>query len=503
MPAWYHSRNRRGEQVVDRRPSLILHQLAPAALLSLFACNAVSQARAPTAHNKASSAVQRGAPTPKIPLPFAQDPYPSTYRPLPRTNTLIVHATILDGVGGKFVEASVLMRAGKIVAVGSGVQAPAGFTVIDAQGRWVTPGIIDIHSHDGTYVAPLTSVDAVASDVSEGTDPNTANVWVEHSVNPQDPAFVKALEGGVTTLQVLPGSSNLFGGRSVILKTVTATTMQGMKFPGAPAGLKMACGESPKGHYGGKGVFPSSRMGEVAGVRDAFIRARDYQHKWEAYENGSAAEPPTRDLKLDTLAAVLRGEVLVHMHCYRADEMAVMLDVAQEFGFHITAFHHAAEAYKIADLLAQRGVCAAVWSDWWGFKMEAYDAIRENAAFVDAAGACVTMHSDSPWVGQRLTLEAAKAAAAGRQAGVDVPPERAIRWVTSNPAKAIGLDSIVGSIAPGKNADLVLWSGDPFSVYTKADEVFIDGALVFDRADPRRQPRADFELGQPTMGARP
>ena len=141
-----------------------------------------------------------------------------------------------------------------------------------------------------------------------------------------------------------------------------------------------------------------------------------------------------------------------------------MLDVAQEFGFHITAFHHAAEAYKIADLLAQRGVCAAVWSDWWGFKMEAYDAIRENAAFVDAAGACVTMHSDSPWVGQRLTLEAAKAAAAGRQAGVDVPPERAIRWVTSNPAKAIGLDSMVGSIAPGNNADLVLWSGDPFSV---------------------------------------
>jgi imidazolonepropionase-like amidohydrolase len=194
---------------------------------------------------------------------------------------------------------------------------------------------------------------------------------------------------------------------------------------------------------------------------------------------------------------VLLGEMKVHVHCYRADDIAVMLSVAREFGFRIAAVHHAAEAYKIAELLRDDGVCAAVWPDWWGFKREAEDAIPENAAFVDAVGGCALMHSDIPLLGDRLNTEAAKAAAAGRRAGLDLPPERAIRWITSNPARALGLDERIGSITAGKNADLVIWSGDPFSVYTHADQVFIDGALVYDRSDPARHPRSDFELGRP------
>jgi len=189
----------------------------------------------------------------------------------------------------------------------------------------------------------------------------------------------------------------------------------------------------------------------------------------------------------------------VQWHCYRADDMATLFDVAKEAGFHVAAFHHAVEAYKIPQLFVKNNTCAVVWSDWWGYKMEALDGIRENAAFVDAAGACVTLHSDSPWLGQRLNLEAGKALAAGRRAGLTLGAERAIAWVTSNPAKALGLEARIGSLEPGKNADAVIWSGDPFSVYTHADQVFIDGALVYDRADPARRPRSDFELGQPSM----
>ena len=439
----------------------------------------------------------------KTPAPFALNPYPSTYRPLPRTDTLLVHATILDGAGRRFDDADLLLKDGKIAAVGGHLDARPGAVVIDVQGRWVTPGIIDVHSHDGDFAAPYTGDELDHSDVNESTDPNTANVWAEHSITVQDPSFSRALAGGVTTLQILPGSSNLFGGRSVVLKNVPAATVQAMKFPEAPYGLKMACGENPLHTYGDKGRFPASRMGNFAGYREGWIKAREYERKWDAYERDETHEAPARDLKLDTLVGVLRGDIRVHMHCYRADEMAYVLDMAKEFGYRVAAFHHAVEAYKIAGLLAKENVCAVVWSDWWGYKMEAYDAIRENAAFVDAAGGCVTMHSDSAVVGQRLTLEAGKAMAAGRRAGLDIRPEHAIGWVTSNPAKALGLESQVGSLQVGMNADVVIWSGDPFSVYTQARQVFIDGALVYDRQNPARRPLSDFELGQPSGGVRP
>jgi len=432
------------------------------------------------------------------------DPYPSTYKPLPRSDTFIANTTILDGRGHRLENASVLLHDGKIIAIGPSLKPPENALVIDGHSRWVTPGLVDVHSHLGDFAAPLTPADLRVSDVNEATDPNTAQVWALHSITVQDPQFSRVRAGGVTTLQVLPGSTNLFGGRGVVLKNVPATTVQEMEFPGARASLKMACGENPKYNYGEKGRSPASRMGDVAGYREAWIKAEEYQRKWDQYnrKHDPSAEPPARDLKLETLAAVLRGDILVHIHCYRADDMAIMLDLASEFGFKITAFHHAVEAYKIADRLAQSGVCAAVWPDWWGYKMEAYDGIRANAADLDAAGACVMLHSDTPVDAERFPLDAAIAMGAGRRAGLNISEERAIQWLTLNPAKALGLDDRIGSLEIGKNADVVVWSGDPFSVYTKADLVFIDGAVVYDRHDPKMQPLSDFELGQPASGSR-
>ena len=193
---------------------------------------------------------------------------------------------------------------------------------------------------------------------------------------------------------------------------------------------------------------------------------------------------------------MLRGDILIQNHCYRADEMSVMLDIAKEFGYQVKAFHHATEAYKIGDLLKESGTCVATWAHWWGFKMEANDGIRENAAILDAAGVCVTMHSDSPVIGQRLNIEAAKAAGAGRHMGLAEPPEHVIEWITRNPAKVLGLDDRIGTLAAGYNADIVIWSGDPFSIYTKADTVLIDGAIAYDRLDPAYQPLSDFQLGR-------
>lgn len=432
-----------------------------------------------------------GAVPARTPPPFA-----STYRPLPSQPTLIRNATILTAAGPRLEGASILLSDGKVAAVGADVGAPADAVVIDGTGKWVTPGLIDSHSHLGVYSAPG---GRALSDGNEATAPNTAEVWAEHSVWPQDPQFPLALAGGVTTLQVLPGSANLFGGRSVTLKNVPSVSVQGMKFPGAPYGLKMACGENPKRVYGDKGRLPSTRMGNMAGYRAAWIRARAYADKWAKWEkDGSEPEKrPERDLQLETLAGVLAGEIRVQNHCYRADEMLQMIDLAKEFGYAIASFHHAVEAYKIRDVLAREGICGSLWSNWWGFKIEAYDGIPQNLALVDEAGACAILHSDSSQGIQRLNQDAAKALRAGREAGIDVGYEEAVRWITIHPAKAIGVDRWTGSLEPGKMADLVLWSGDPFSVYSRPEKVFVDGALLFDRADAARQPTTDFELGLP------
>jgi imidazolonepropionase-like amidohydrolase len=423
----------------------------------------------------------------------SKDPYPSTYKPFAGRPTVIRNATVYDGEGGRFDNAAVLFRDGKIEKVTTGkVELPSGYDVIDGTGKWVTPGIIDVHSHLGDYPSP--GVDA-HSDGNEMTGPVRAEVWAEHSVWPQDPGFSRALaNGGVTALQILPGSANLFGGRSVVLKNVYARTVQGMKFPQAPYGLKMACGENPKRVYGGRNQMPGTRMGNMAVNRATWIRAADYKRKLDK------GESVTRDLQLETLAGVLSGDILVHNHCYRADEMAQVIDMSKEFGYKVSTFHHAVEAYKIADMLKDNNICAAMWSDWWGFKMESYDAINENIPMVHKAGGCAIVHSDDANGIQRLNQEAAKALSDGRRMGIAISDEVAWTWLSYNPAKALGISDKTGSLKDGKMADVVLWNGNPLSVYTRPEKVWIDGAMMYDANDPKRRPVSDFELGQPGEG---
>lgn len=419
--------------------------------------------------------------------------YPSTYQRRAHPPVVIRNATILTGTGEEIPNGSVVFREGRIVAVGREVQAPSDAVSVDGTGKFVTPGIIDTHSHIGVYAAPGTFAESDGNELP--VNANTAYVWAEHSIWPQDPQIPLAIAGGITTMQVLPGSGNLIGGRGVTVKVIPARTVQEMKFPGAPHGLKMACGENPKRVYGERGG-PATRMGNMAGYRSAFIAAEQYRRKWEAWRAKREGDPPERNLRDETLAGVLRGEILVQNHCYRADEMVQMLDLAREFGFAIRSFHHAVEAYKIADKLAEAGTAASIWADWWGFKEEAMDGILENAGILHKHGARPIIHSDSPSGIQRLNQEAAKAMYAGRRAGIEISRAEAIQWITANPAWAIGLDSVIGTLAPGKLADVVVWSGDPFSVYAKALQVFNDGWLVYDRNDPSKQPKMDFEIGQ-------
>ena len=425
--------------------------------------------------------------------------YESTYKPEESGKVLITNANILTGQGDSILDASILIDQNKIVAVGKDLDS-SDATVVDAEGKWVTPGIIDIHSHMGVYPAPSLRSN---SDGNEATSPTTPHVWAEHSVWTQDPQYTLALKGGITSFHVLVGSANLIGGRGVTLKNVRSRTVQGMKFPNAPYSLKMACGENPKRVYGGRNSEPSTRMGNVAGYRDAWIEAEEYLRSLKEYaekpdEDKEPSDRPSRDLGLETMIGVLEGDILVQMHCYRGEEMVVMLDVAKEFDYKITTFHHAIEAYKVADILAQNSVCAAMWADWWGFKNEAFDMVWENTAIVDQAEdktGCAIVHSDSAVDIQRMNQQAAKALAAGQKAGLDINRERAIQWITLNPAIALGIGDQVGSIEPGKMADIVIWSHDPFSVYSRAEKVFIDGLLKFDIDDPSSFERTDFDLG--------
>lgn len=434
-------------------------------------------------------------PAPKLQggSPEAETVLASTYHAWPGVPTVIRNVTIYDGKGGRIENGAVRFEGGKVAAIGPSVNE-AGATVIDGAGKWVTPGIIDIHSHLGDYPSPGVPAH---SDGNEVTGPVRPEVWAIHSVWPQDPGFGRALAGGVTTLHVLPGSANLFGGRGATLKNVYGRSAQDMLMPGAPWSLKMACGENPKRVYGTRNQMPGTRMGNIAMTRQTWANARDYQARMK-----TAKGPQKRDLQMETLAGVLDGTILIQNHCYRADEMANMIQLSKEFGYKITAFHHAVEGYKIADLLKQEDICAAMWADWWGFKMESYDGIQENLPFMHAAGGCAITHSDDADGIQRLNQETAKALGHGRRAGVSIRDEEAWTWVAINPAKALGIADKVGSLEPGKQADVVLWNGNPLSVYARPEKVWIDGALVYDTNDPSRRPVSDFELGQPGEGDR-
>tara|TARA_B100000579_G_scaffold321698_1_gene271379 strand:+ start:96 stop:1484 length:1389 start_codon:yes stop_codon:yes gene_type:complete len=432
-------------------------------------------------------------------LKSEREPFESTYVPLQAENILIKNASVYDGDGNEFSNTDILVQEGRIVAIGKDLPVTDDFKIIDATNKWVTPGIIDIHSHMGVYPAPGVST---SSDGNEATSPVTADVWAEHSIWVQDPQYSLALTGGVTSFHILPGSANLIGGRGVTVKNLQRNTINSMKFPDAPHSLKMACGENPKRVYGNRGQAPSTRMGNAAGYRKSWIQAEGYLRKLVEYEEKSdeAKEleyAPRRDLEMETLAGVLKGEILVHNHCYRAEEMATMIDIAKEFNYKITAFHHGVEAYKIADLLAENGICAALWADWWGFKHEAYDMVQANIAIVDQAKngtGCAIVHSDDAIGIQHLNQEASKALSAGLRAGFDISKARAMKWITSNPAKAAGIYDQTGSLQVGKNADVVVWSKNPFSVYALAEKVIIDGAIAYDRQE-NILPASDFDIG--------
>lgn len=459
-----------------------------ALLASVALAGCATQAAAPTQPGPKPAPIRAG-----LDPSFNLDAFPSTYRPAAAEPVAIVNATILTAAGPRIDGGVVLIRDGKVAAVGRDVAIPGSVRVIDANGRYVTPGIIDPHSHIGVGSSP----GEANGDGSNESGPNAAGIWVEHAVWPQDPMFERALAAGVTTTMILPGSANLFNGRTVTLKTVPSLSPRGMKVPGAPYGLKVACGENPTGGGPGK---PGTRAGGMLGYRTTFTAAaayadqvREYRRKKDA---GQPAQPPRRDLALETVAAALDGQVRVHIHCYRADEMLQMIDLSHEFGFKIAAFHHALEAFKIAPVLAREGIPVVTWAgDWSGYKMEAYDSVMENAAFVHAAGGMAAMHSDNVMLMQHLNHEAARAMTAGNEAGLKVTPEDAIKWLTLNPAKILGVEGQTGSLEPGKAADVILWSADPFSVYSQPDLVFIDGVLMHDRAHPPAKPRSDFELG--------
>jgi len=431
----------------------------------------------------------------------------------------IEHATIWTAAGTRIAKGTIVLRGGAIAAIGGDgeVVVPDGARRIDATGKFVTPGLIDAHSHIGVYASP----DATANnDGNEATAPVTAQARAQYGYWPQDPQIARAIAGGVTTALILPGSANLIGGEGFTVVMRPGRTSDEVAFPGAPATLKMACGENPKRVYGGKGG-PSTRMGEYAAFRAAYADARTYMLKQATYTRAralwdkkvaraaeldavlakdrprtkveSAPEPPSFDGKLDTLARVLRGEVLVQIHCYKASDIAEMIAIADEAGFAIRSFHHALEAYKVRDLIVKKQIAINTWSDWWGFKLEAFDGIPENAALFTEQGGRATIHSDSAIHIQRLNHDAAKALASGRAAGVALTEDQALRWITANPAWVLGIDDVTGTLEVGKRADVAVWSGSPFSVYTRAELVVAGGVVTFDRAVGFLP--SDFELG--------
>ena len=389
--------------------------------------------------------------------------------------TLIENATILTVTKGTIENGSILIRNGKIAQVGKNIKAPEGATVIDAKGMYVTAGIIDCHSHI-----------AVEGNVNEGSVAVSSMVGVGDVINPDDIDIYRDLAGGVTTANVLHGSANPIGGLNQVIKLRWGKDAEELKFEGAPPGIKFALGENPKRNNfnpppGIPRRYPESRMGVMDVIRQAFVDAREYKKSWDEYNKrvaagDKAAIPPRRDLKLEPLVEVLEGKRYVHSHCYRADEILQLMRLAEEFGFRVRTLQHVLEGYRVADEIAAHGAGGSTFSDWWAYKMEAYEAIPYNAAMMTRRGVIVSVNSDSAEEARHLNQEAAKTMKYG-----GMTEDEALRMVTINPAIQLGIDKRVGSIEPGKDADLVIYNHHPLSVYAVAQKVFIDGHIYFDR----------------------
>src|SRR5271170_3161907 len=387
-------------------------------------------------------------------------------------DVVIKNAIVMTVTHGNIANGSIYIKDGKIAAVGETVNAPASATVIDAGGKYLTPGIVDSHSHI-----------ALDDDVNEATSPITPHMMMKDAFDYQDKAIYRALAGGVTTSLLLHGSANMIGGQAVVIKHKYGDTRDEMIFPNAPQSIKFASGENPKRVYGDRGQLPSTRMGNFEVQREALVQAQEYIHEWDTYndkikrnKDDKDATPPKRDLKLEALADILRGKLMVQIHIYRSDEMLTEIAMAKEFGYKIRAFHHALEAYKVADQLAANNIGIATFADWWGYKQEAWDAIPWNATLSMRKGVRVAIKSDSEDYNRRLNQEAAKTMRYG-----GATEEEALKMITLNAAWIVGVDDRVGSIDVGKDADLVIWDGYPLSSYGVPEKVLIDGDVYFDR----------------------
>jgi imidazolonepropionase-like amidohydrolase len=391
----------------------------------------------------------------------------------PAADLVIRDATVMTVSHGTIDHGSVWIHDGKIAGVGTSVNAPESAIMLDASGKYVTPGIVDPHSHS-----------SFGSDVNEATNPITPGLLMLDAFKAEDKTFYLALAGGVTTEMLLHGSTNVIGGQAVVIKNKFGLSRDAMLFPKAPRSIKFATGENPKRTYGSRDETPSTRMGDFEVMREAFEEARVYRRDWDNYDasvlrGDTNVTVPQRDLKLEALADILRGKLLVQIHVYRSDEMLTELEIAKEYGYKIRAFHHALEAYKIADKIAASGVAIATFADWYGYKEESWDAIPWNAVLCMRKGVRVALKSDSADHIRRLNQEAGKMVRYG-----GATEEEALRMITLNPAWIIGVEDRVGSLDSGKDADIVIWNHDPLSVYARVEKVYIDGELFFDSAAP-------------------
>jgi len=387
---------------------------------------------------------------------------------------LIQNATILTITKGTIERGSILIKDGKIAEVGTSIKAPKDATVIDAEGKFVTPGIVDCHSHI-----------AIEGGVNEGSISVSSIANIAEVLDSDDVDIYRDLAGGVTTANVLHGSANAIGGQTMVIKLRWGQPAAKLPFEGALPGIKFALGENPKRSNfsipGQPRRYPATRMGVEETIRGAFTEARDYKNSWDAYNKklgtgDKSAIPPRRDLRLEPLVEVLEGKRYVHSHCYREDEILMLLRVAKEFGFKVRTFQHILEGYKVADELAAAGVGASTFSDWWAYKVEAYDAIPYNAALMTRRGVVVSINSDDAEEATHLNQEAAKSMKFG-----GLTHDEALKLVTINPAMQLGIDKRVGSIEVGKDADLVIYNHDPLSAYAVVQKTLVDGRVLFDR----------------------